>query len=419
MPFTATSAEYPISFLIEHQCPQCGAPAVLEESHRLFRCRFCRVQSYIVSSGVFRYAMTPRSARTRDLIHFPFWRFKGMLFACSGEGITSRFLDTSQQATGSTLFPPSLGLRSQTQKLKLLSPDIQGRFIKPAISLNQCLGTIIPRHSARLKQPVYHQAAIGETVHLIYAPFYQDTSLFDAITNDILSSGDLELLDRIPSRDTPPGNSIQLIPTLCPGCGWDLNGSPDSIILSCGNCDTFWQPKNNGLSQVNVATVPSQDTGDIFLPFWRIKADVSGVDLGNWEEMARIANLPVVPARDWKECRFHFWCPAFKARPDKFIQIASRTTLAQTKIRLEKSLPGTPRHPVNLALSEAVETAKLILADIMRPQAEMMPRLNGITIRPRTGLLAYLPFHQGHHEFIGRETGIAINRAMLDLSVNL
>ncbi|MGD9137268.1 MAG: hypothetical protein PVH42_10930, partial [Desulfobacterales bacterium] len=39
--------EAAINVLIEYQCPQCGAPATIEETDRLFTCQFCRVNSYL------------------------------------------------------------------------------------------------------------------------------------------------------------------------------------------------------------------------------------------------------------------------------------------------------------------------------------------------------------------------------------
>ena len=38
-----------ISVQIEQSCPQCGAPANLEETDRLFACPFCRVTSLLLT----------------------------------------------------------------------------------------------------------------------------------------------------------------------------------------------------------------------------------------------------------------------------------------------------------------------------------------------------------------------------------
>jgi hypothetical protein len=58
-------------FLIEYQCPQCGAPAILTETDRLFTCQFCRVKSYLLPGDYFRYVLAyivgRRSAEYRKL----------------------------------------------------------------------------------------------------------------------------------------------------------------------------------------------------------------------------------------------------------------------------------------------------------------------------------------------------------------
>jgi len=90
--------------LIEHQCPQCGAPAVLKETDRLFACEFCRVKSYLLQNDFFRYMLPNSAPENKDLLFFPYWRFKGMLFSCVENGIKHRFIDISHQAVESKLF---------------------------------------------------------------------------------------------------------------------------------------------------------------------------------------------------------------------------------------------------------------------------------------------------------------------------
>jgi hypothetical protein len=121
-----THGEAHINFLIEHQCPQCGAPAIMEETDRLFTCEFCRVKSYLVAKDVFRYLFSSQAPQSKNLLYFPYWRFKGMLFSCAGNGVAHKFVDVSHQAVLSPLFPVSLGLRSQALKLKFVK--LRGPF---------------------------------------------------------------------------------------------------------------------------------------------------------------------------------------------------------------------------------------------------------------------------------------------------
>ena len=45
----------------QNQCPQCGAPADLEETDRLFACPFCRVTSLLLTRDYFRYVLPARN----------------------------------------------------------------------------------------------------------------------------------------------------------------------------------------------------------------------------------------------------------------------------------------------------------------------------------------------------------------------
>ncbi|HDH04186.1 MAG TPA: hypothetical protein ENH01_00515 [Nitrospirae bacterium] len=44
---------------VEHQCPQCGGPVILEETDRFMSCAFCRVNLFIVSGDFSRYYLPP------------------------------------------------------------------------------------------------------------------------------------------------------------------------------------------------------------------------------------------------------------------------------------------------------------------------------------------------------------------------
>ena len=96
--FTATSAVKSSNFLIDYQCPQCGAPAVLDETDRLFFCEYCRVKSYLITKDYFRYTLPSKAPENKKLLYFPYWRFKGMLFSCVSNGVRQKFIDVSHQA---------------------------------------------------------------------------------------------------------------------------------------------------------------------------------------------------------------------------------------------------------------------------------------------------------------------------------
>jgi len=148
----------------------------MEETDRLFACEFCSVKSYLVATDVFRYMLPSKAPQSKELWFFPYWRFKGMLFSCAGNGLAHKFVDVSHQAVLSNLFPVSLGLRSQALKLKFVKPDTAGRFLKPTQSFEDVKQNFEDRFGRSLPKPVLHHAHIGETLSLIYAPFYMQTA---------------------------------------------------------------------------------------------------------------------------------------------------------------------------------------------------------------------------------------------------
>ena len=196
----------------------------MEETERLFTCEFCRVKSYRVAKDVFRYLLPSQAAESKDLLYFPYWRFKGMLFSCAGNGVAHKFVDVSHQAVLSHLFPVSLGSRSQALKLKFVKRETAGRFLKPTQSFEQVEKNFEDHFGKSLPKPVLHQAHIGETLSLIYSPFYMQQRLYDAVLNRPVAATTVSEfeIDHLPAES--PNWPIHFMATLCPHCGWDLAG---------------------------------------------------------------------------------------------------------------------------------------------------------------------------------------------------
>ena len=91
---------------IEHQCPRCGAPVLLEETDRILSCGYCRVRLYIRVKDHARYCLAPGKAPARDLFFVPYWRFKGLVFSRTGVEIEQKVIDVSSLALESGDFPP-------------------------------------------------------------------------------------------------------------------------------------------------------------------------------------------------------------------------------------------------------------------------------------------------------------------------
>jgi DNA-directed RNA polymerase subunit RPC12/RpoP len=405
--------------LIEYQCPQCGAPAILKETDRLFACEFCRVKSYLFQKDFFRYMLPNSAPKNKDLLFFPYWRFKGMVFSCVEDGIKHRFIDFSHQAVESGYFPVSVGLRSQALKLNFVTPESQGYFLRPTQPFKNVMSIFNHRFTTSLPHPIFHQSHIGETLSLIYSPYYANDKIFDAILNQPVSSDLPDNFNVTLLQGGRPDGRIHFIPTLCPDCGWDLEGRRDALVLNCKNCHSVWRPTANGFKKLRFATLPTSQENIIYLPFWRIKAGVTGIALNSYADLVRIANIPKAIKKKWEDVEFRFWTLAFKVRPQIFLRLARNLTLAQPQEKLVRELPDTRFHPVTLPIEEAIESLTVNLAGFMKPQKDLFPMLRDITITPKSYLLVYIPLIEQHHEVIHPEFHLNINKNQLDLASNL
>jgi hypothetical protein len=372
-----------------------------------------------VQRGYFRYQLPDNAPAGQELVYFPYWRFKGMTFACVSTGIENRFIDVSYQAIKSRFFPVSVGLRSQTLKLKFATPETQGRFLRPALQLDKVMEIVEARFRHTLPQPVLHQSYIGDTVSMLYAPFYVKREIYDAVLNKPVSAPLPDEFDMAVFGGGRPNWTMEFLATLCPACGWDLEGERDSLVLNCKNCCSAWRPRNKKLERLTVAHLPGDGQNLIYLPFWRIKAEVTGLQLDTYADLVKAANLPKVVQDSMHAERFHFWGLAFKVRPQNYLRLATTITLSQPPEELVSELPPGSVYPVNLPLKEAVETLKLNLANFLKPRQTVNERLPDIGITPKSYMLVYLPFNEGHHEFLQPQLHLAINKNQLALAKNL
>ncbi len=403
--------------MIEHQCPQCGAPATLAETDHLFTCEFCRVKSYLLSR-FFQYVLPHKASQDKELLFFPYWRVKGTLYSCVPQGIQHRIVDVSYQALESRLFPISQGLRGQTLKLRFVSPEMEGRFLRPQVPFKDILRLIEDQFSTSLPDPIFRQTFIGESLSQLYAPFYLNGSLYDAVLNRPVSSEPPEDLALSELQAGPPEWRIEFIPAMCPNCSWDLEGDRDSLLLHCRNCRSAWYPGKGRLKKMKFVCLEGQGE-DVYLPFYRIKVQMSGLALESYADLVKVANLPKVVQEEWKEKEFHFWSPAFKVRPQDFLKFSCNLTLSQPQGEGLSELPDTKPYPVTLPLEEAVESLEINLASFMKPQQILFPRLREIEIRPQSALLVYIPFHQRGMELSQPAFRLRINQNVLRYGRNL
>jgi len=404
---------------IEYQCPQCGAPAVLEETDRLFVCKYCRVRSYLLPKDVFRYMLPSSAPKSKRLVFFPYWRFKGMLFSCAESGIKHRFIDVSHQAVASPYYPISVGLRSQALVLRFVTPETPGYFLKPTLPLKSMVDTFSQRFSRSLPDPVFHQSHIGETISMIYSPFYANDKIYDAVLNSPLGAKLPDDFDAMVFPGGRPDWRIQFTPALCPACGWDLDGKRNAWVLTCNNCNSAWRPAGNRLKSLKFAFIPAKEEHVLYLPFWRIKADIPGIELHTYADLAKIANLPKAVQKNWQDIEFHFWSPAFKVRPQVFLRLSRNLTLSQYHDKLVETLPDGPLYPVTLPVREAIQSLTISLANFAKPQKEFVHNLRNLAISPKSYLLVYIPFTEKHLEYIQSQLKLTLNKNQLALAANL
>ncbi|MFZ1200018.1 MAG: hypothetical protein WAO07_07610 [Desulfobacterales bacterium] len=407
--------------LIDHSCPQCGAPAVLTETERLFTCGFCRVKSYLSAGSGLRYLLPGQAPPGRDLYYYPYWRFKGMLFSCVRDGVRHKFIDVSHQAAASHHFPLSLGFRSQALKLRFVTPEAEGRFLPVRLPLDEVMQNFNQNFNLPLPQPIFHQAHVGELVSLVYAPFYAADRLYDAVLNEPFGEGLPPDIDASLAGAGPSDWHLQFLATLCPACGWDLEGSPDTLVLTCANCDSAWKPGADSFERLDVGHLPPPGGPEsiLYLPFWRTKAEVTGLALDTFGDLVGAANLPVVPRPERRERPFYFWSPAFKIRPQTYLPLATRMTLAQPQAEPDAGLPAGDFYPVTLPGADAADSLKIILAAFIKPRKVVYPRLAAITVASQACRLIYVPFVRSHHDLTQPSLKISVPANQLALAGNL
>jgi hypothetical protein len=361
--------------------------------------------------------MLAHTAHTAEkLVFFPYWRYRGIRFNCIENEIEHQFVDVTHQAIDSPFFPASMGLRAQAMRLSFVSPQPSGQFLAPALSVQD----VLKRQEQRFKSEmvgrnVYHQSHVGEVLSLIYSPFYIGTQVVDAVLNRPVSDTLPEsFLDTRAVLD-PSERQMRFLSAICPACGWNLSGERNAIVLTCTNCNSAWQPAGGTLKQVPIGFLADEDA-DLFLPFWRITADISGIPLSSYADLVHLANLPRVVQKGWDQMPFYFWSLAFRLSPKVFLSLSIRMNLTQPQ---EKPVPGNPRgtlYPATLSVTEAVDTLKTSLAGMMKPTDTGFPRLPQIHIKPLRFALVYVPFRSGHHEWLHPKFSIAINKNMLSLT---
>ncbi|MDY6854243.1 MAG: hypothetical protein SWO11_05985 [Thermodesulfobacteriota bacterium] len=359
----------------------------------------------------------------KEVTFVPYWRFKGTVFSCKGYKIDQRIIDTSFIASPLQLLPRSLGLRPQALKLKFVSPEMEGQFIKRQIPFKSVISFVEKQMYATTtsgdKNPIHHQAFIGETLSIIYTPILIRDKVYDGILNRPIGTFPKNEDNNSLSIDHHQNWQTTFIPTLCPYCGWDLDGEKDSLVLFCKNCASAWKSSKIGFQKVDFAIIANNDDNVNYLPFWRMRSQIEGLQIQSYADLVRVANLPKAIRKEWEDREFFFWAPAFKVKPTLFIRLARQMTIFQPQTQFEKSPPRSTFHPVTLPRSEAMQSIKVTLASLANAKQRIFPLLSEIDIILSEILLVYFPFILKGSEFIQPSLQFSINKNSLYFGRNL
>lgn len=409
-----------MGFIIEQECPQCGAPIELSETDRILACPYCDVQSYLFVPGYFRYIL-PHKAPDKEIIYAPYLRFRGSVFYCGERSIGHRIIDITQTGVKLTGIPISLGVRPQAMKARFATGKIQGKFMKFSLKAIDILTRAAKLSNISEKEEILHRAFIGETMSIMYLPVYvNEEKLYDAILNRPLANLK-EGRNAIDSRlIKKPPESISFIPTICPKCGWTMKGEKDSVVLICDNCVTAWEIKDKKYSNIKMIVSGERSDGQVYLPFWKITAKTTGVNIKTFTDFIKTTNQPVILDKSNDSSPMSYWCPAFKIRPKMLLQLARQFTIMQVNEFDEiDSISSEKIFPVTLPLSEAIQALKMILASSTITKKNVIPYLPQISFVIEGRTLVYLPFRQTRNDMINDELEISVNRQSLEFGRSL
>lgn len=390
---------------------------VLGETDLLLSCPFCRVSFFLYASGGLKCYLPAPNPDQPNLFYAPYWRFKGVMSSCLPFRIDNKLVDATIRAVHLDGLPTSLGLRPQVMTLKYLFPDVGGRFLKPDLPPDSSLAHIRDRFQ-RIDdfdddQPLYHRSFFGERISLIYAPFYLDQNrIKDALTGRSIGQ---PLADGSPplAFDPQPIWDIKFIPAICPDCGWDLAGDRNTLVLVCTACHAAWGASAHGLQRVDYGVVPSPRPPAIYLPFWRMTANVAGLKLETYADLVRTANLPKAIRPEWENLPLNFWAPAFRAPPQLFLRLSRNITVGPPAEESDTTRPDVPLAGITLSIEEASQSIKTSLANLSTAKRRLFPLLPDVAIRLIQAKLVYLPFFSEAHEFVNPQFQVSVGRNVI------
>jgi hypothetical protein len=251
-------------------------------------------------------------------------------------------------------------------------------------------------------------ACVGDVLSLISLPVFQDTHLVDGLTGKVLGPAGIDV-----STLSRAGSHLNFASTLCPQCGWDLVGDRQSLVQTCPHCDTAWEPGPEGGRRVTPHFLQTDARPALYMPFWNLRIRARGFRLQTWADLIRLTNLPRALLPWMETTAFSFRVPAFKIRPELFLNLSAQVSLFQPSAPEQESLPRVPLHPVTLPRDEAFQALPVVLGRLAPARKNLFPRIRGGAIRPLEARIEYLPFEESSHEYIQPDMNMAIQKRAL------
>jgi len=428
------------NFQIEQQCPQCGAPIILDEADRILSCKFCRTRVYLAAEDIFHFYIPPAEGISETVYFIPYWRIKGLsytieekemnkehddpLFSYSISSnikemdISNKYLDINFLCLDSTLLPHSLGLRPQAMKLKFMgSNENEGKFLRYSSTLRDNLINDYQTRTGGLHKAIF----IGETASVIYSPVYcANGRVYDAILKKPLDlqTKDAEVEQALISTPDEKWH-VEFFPLLCPNCGADLPGEKDALIVFCSNCNSAWNPSNKKFTKVEFATWQEKGDDITYLPFWQLKVKVSGIQLETYADLIKMANLPKAPSEEWTKTPFYFYAPAFKLNPALFLRWCRQLTATPPPKDLIADFPVKKIHQATLPLNEALESSLLTLVSLIANKRNLAELLSSLNFTLEDYSLILHPFKISSSEFVHTKIGFGMEISALNMGAYL
>ena len=248
--------------------------------------------------------------------------------------------------------------------------------------------------------------------------------LYDALLQKPLSPSPLPLKTEdwngLLTFDHPQDRQLRFMPTLCPQCGWDLQGDREALVLICRNCDSAWSFQATGMEKVTFSIITTdRENVHCYLPFWRMKARIEGIPLTSYADLIRVGNLPKVITREVEEKLLYFWSPAFKINPALFLRWTRQMTVYQPEGKSVDTFPEATTHPVTLPVSEAQESIIITLASLITDKRKLFPLLPKVRIAVDEFMLEYHPFLINRNELVHAQMNLTIDKNSLAFGVQL